>query len=837
MKKPIFTILLFLSTYANFTYAQDYLDEGLFFSSHEVTQDQRTSLNLTPKAPINFKNKFSIAFEANFRRGDGYFGNIFKIICDESLNIDLVANLDNENENFWLTVKDEILFKYKWSDIPKSDYDKWIKFNLEIDIENSKLALTINGDKIVKSSIEIEDMSDFDILFGKSLISKFTTTDVCPMSIKNIKILNKDDKLVRNWVLGKHTTNNKVFDNIINDEATVENPKWLIDQHVFWKKNKDFNYNNLLGTAIDAQSERIFFITSKAVHVYSTINETIETFPYKEGTLQCKSNSFIFNNLRNELIAYFIDEYNYSTFNFETLTWSNSDTVCDETVYLHHNKMISPKDSTLLTFAGYGHYEYRSELKKFEDHAPKLLSFNLSKQITPRYLSSSGVLNSDKFLIFGGYGSSSGKQGVNSQFYYDLYSVGFDSLTVNNLWKTENLSPQPFVPVQSMIINDNSDSFFTLVYNNTTYNTNLKLARFGISTYEMTVFSDSIPYEFLDIKSNADFFLNAKKSKLYTLTSLEDKVSLYSLTYPPLIAADVYQDEIIANASFKYYWLLVILACALLVFLFFKLRKKTNKHIKAAQSDEEIIQLTHTKSEKIKKSAIYLFGGFRVYDKEGDDITALFTPTIKDLFLLILLSSLKSDKGISSKKLTELLWPNKSESNARNNRNVNISKLRLLLDKIGDIDISNKNTYWQMNVGESVFCDYSFVMNILSDSVSKNLEKEEIYKLLNIVSRGEISPDIQTEWIEDFKIEISNLLIDDLDRISKTQDDFHLLLLISNTILKYGPLNEEAISLKCKSLYALGKKGLAKQSYNQFCKVYLELLDAKYDKSFNEITS
>ena len=215
----------------------------------------------------------------------------------------------------------------------------------------------------------------------------------------------------------------------------------------------------------------------------------------------------------------------------------------------------------------------------------------------------------------------------------------------------------------------------------------------------------------------------------------------------------------------------------------------------------------------------------------------MFTPTIKDLFLLILLSSLKNDKGISSKKLTELLWPNKTESNARNNRNVNISKLRLLLDKIGDINISNKNTYWQMNVEESVFCDYTFVMSVLNNSSSEKLAKEQIYKLLNIVSRGEISPDIQTEWIEDFKMEISNLLIDDLDRISKTQDDLHLLLLISNTILKYGPLNEEAISLKCNSLYALGKKGLAKHSYNQFCKVYLELLDAKYDKSFNDIIS
>jgi DNA-binding SARP family transcriptional activator len=837
MTKHTVTILLFLLAFVKYTYTQDYLDEGLYFSSHEVTQEQRTSLNLTPKNSFHFKDKFIIEFEANFREGDGHYGNIVKIIGDEHLNIDLVANLVAANDNFWLTVKDQLLFKYKWSDIPKGGYNKWIKFNIEIDIKNSKIAISINGDKVVKSAIEIEDISDFDIIFGKKISKKFSITDVCPMSVRNIKILDKNGILVRNWVLGKHTTNNKIYDSVINDEATVENPKWLIDQHVFWKKNKDFVFNNLVGSAKDIDNERIFFIESKTVHVYSTTNDSMESFPFKEGSLKCQSNAFVYNNFKNELIAYSINENNYRTFNFETLEWSNSDVVCDETEYLHHNKMISPKDSTLLTFGGYGLYTYKSVFKKIDQNTSKFLSFDTKKQITPRYLSSSGILNSNEFLIFGGYGSSSGKQGVNGQFYYDLYSVDFEGLKVTKLWETENLPPTPFVPVQSMVIDNNSNSFYTLIYNNTTYNTNLKLARFGIDTYEKSVFTDSIPYKFLDIKSNTDFFINSKKTKLYTLTSSENKVSLHSLAYPPLVSSDVYQDEIIKNTTFNYYWLLALLTGVLAFFLFFKFRKKEKPHVSIEESNEEILQLTHVKLEKIKKSAIYLFGGFQVYDSEGHDITALFTPTIKELFLLILLSSKKTDQGISSKKLTELLWPNKSESNARNNRNVNISKLRLLLHKIGNIDISNENTYWQMNIGDTVFCDYSFVINKLSKNIHENIKKEEIYDLLNIVSRGEISPDIQTEWIEDFKADIANLLIDDLYRISKTQDDLHLLILISNAILKYGTLNEEAISLKCKSLYAIGKKGSAKQSYIQFCKAYLDLLDSEYDKTFKEIIS
>ena len=833
MNKSILLTLLFLFAFVEIIYAQSYLDEGLFFYSHEVAQEKRTSLNLTAKEPLHFKNKFNIEFEVNFRRGDGYFGNILKIIGDDRLNIDLVANLaDNQGDNFWLTVKDKVLFKYKWSDIPKSSYNKWIKFNLEIDSDNSKLTLTINGYKIVKTSKDIAFITDYNFIFGKSLFNKFVTTDVCPMSIRNIKIFDKDGKLVRDWVLGKHTKSNKTYDNVINDEATANHPKWLIDQNLFWKKNKDFKFNKLLGFARDDQSGRIFFIDSKTVYVYSILNSSMKNFSYKDHFLQCQSNFFVYNNFKNQLIAYSIDEKYYSTFDFDKLQWSNSDKICDETNYLQHNKMISPKDSILITFGGYGHYKYNSQLKKFNPTDSKLNPYDLSNKITPRYLSSSGILNPNEFLIFGGYGSRSGKQGVNSQFYYDLYSVNFKYFKVKKLWDKDNLPSQPFVPIQSMVIDYNSDSFYTLIFNSTTYNSSLKLARFGINTYEMSLFPNSIPYKFLDVKSNADFFLNAKNSKLYTLTTLGNKVSLYSLPYPPLLSSDIYQNEIYSIHYNNYYWALSLIILISMLFVFLRHRKKSKKHLKTEDSHEEIFHLEYPKSEKIKNSAIYIFGNFQIYDKVGNDITSLFTPTIKELFLLILLSSIKNDKGISSKKLTELLWPNKSESNARNNKNVSLSRLRLLLDKIGDIDINNENTYWQMNFGESVFCDYYFVSHKLNET---NLDHAQIYEILNLVSRGEISPDIQTEWMENFRAEISNLIIDNLDKISKTQDDIHVLILISNVILKYDSLNEDSIALKCKSLYKLGKKGMAKQSYNQFCNEYLNLLDSKFDVSFNDI--
>lgn len=840
--KKFLVPLLFI--FFQITYGQDYLDEGLFFFASEVNQDQRTSLNLTPNETLRFKEKFQLEFEANFRNNTPrQFGNIFKIVCGNDLNIDMVANLNDLDNNFWLAVKDKMLFTYKWSDIHKGDYDKWIKFNLEVDVKESKITMTINGDKIVKSSTDIKGAEAFSITFGKSLYKNFTVTDVCPMSVKNVRIIDNNGKTVRDWPLGRHTVSNKVYDIHRNAEAFATNPKWLIDQHVFWKKNLKLQFDNLLGTAKDSKENRLFFIDSKAVYVYHLDSNALDTIPCKDNAYIGATHNFIYNTENNQLISYGIEDLSYHVFDFETSEWTGSEfSNRKETTYLHHNKLISPADSSVVTFGGYGHYEYQSSIKHFDGSPRVLTNYYLNNFIEPRYLSCAGILDANHFLVFGGYGSPSGKQGVNSQFYYDLYKVSLQNFsipTVKKLWEFDNIDPKPFVPIQSMVINNNSDSFYTLIYDNTTYNTTLKLARFGLEKPEMIVFHDSIPYEFIDTKSTADFFLNSDRTKLYTFTSKDSDVHIFSLTYPPLSSADLYQEEISNSEGWtKYYWILIVLLVGVAVS--YKLKKKKTPPTPVPSSSantREAVSTTPVKIERIQKSAIYLFDGFQVFDKEGKDITAQFTPTLKQLFIIVLLSGIKNKKGISSLKLTDILWPNKSESNARNNRNVNISKLRILLEKIGDIEITNENAYWKINVEEGVFCDYNFVKNLSDRRAKTKLDNEDVRKLLSIVSKGEISPDIHAEWIDEYRSDLTDLIIDDLTKIAKTQDDLSLLVQIGSTILKYGPLNEDAVELKCKSLYKLGKKGEAKQAYDDFCKEYMAVLDAKFEKSFKELVA
>jgi DNA-binding SARP family transcriptional activator len=841
MKK---TLLIILTFFVLLGYSQETNEDGLFFLSREVIKDKRTSLNLTPEKPFHFKNGFTLDFESDFRQNGVSYGNIVKILGNKTCNIDLISNFEgdlNSQTPFLLVVNNAILFTYKWKDIPKGGLEKWINFKLEVDNVNSTISLTINGEKKSKKVKELAGITDFEIVFGKSNLKNFVTTDVSPMSIKHVTIIERNTP-VRNWVLGKHLKDNSVYDEIKKDIAITSNPKWLLDQHLFWDKSQKFHFDNLLGTAQDKESGRLFIIDKKSVYVYNLKNQVMDTLKYTNSPFPCLGNNFIYNQASNEIWSYSIENNTIDKFNFSTSAWSSNETNCIEPNFWHHNKLISPIDGSLVVFGGYGHYKYKNGIKTNNVNTSSWKSFDNKRAIDPRYLSAAGILNKDQFLIFGGYGSKTGNQALNSHCYYDLYTLDFNGFETNQLWARKSIDSSPFVPIESIVVDSKSDCFYTLIYDNNNFNATLKLARFGISKFQTTLFPDTFPYKFLDIKSNASMFLNSSNSKLYALTTYEGDLNLYSLSYPPLLSTDVFQEEVFSFTSYTF--LLSVLSLLLvgmgLYFAFRKSKKDTkNNALKATvletsysesgNQDEQVVYI------KKQTSAIYLFGGFEVFDKEGKDITAQFTPTLKQLFLLILLSKSKNEKGITSFKVIENLWYDKLENSARNNKNVNISKLKLLIEKIGDVELNNENSYWNIQFGENSFCDYSYVIKQLSRIKADANDDEKIIEFLNIISAGEICPDVQTEWIEPFKIDITNRIIDGLDYLSKNKNNLSLLELIANTILKYDPLNEEAIIIKCKSLYAMGKKGLAKQSYNDFCKEYLHLLDAKFNVAFKDI--
>jgi len=811
---------------------------GLYFSSHEVIQDKRTSLNLTPYHALKFKNGISLEMEANFRRGDGNYGYIFRLIGDEHTNIDLVSNLASPSSNFWLVLKDKVLFSYKWADVPNGGFDRWIKIKVEIDIRNSKLTVWFNGNKQESVVPDIKNLTNYSLVYGACGNSSFYNTDVSPMSLKNIKIYDLNNNLICDWKLSKHSQF-KVYDEINNKEALVQNPIWIIDRHLKWQKLKDLKFNKILGITKDEVNGRIFIIDHKAVYIMSTGSSVIDTILFTGGLPYFEiGNQIIYNKYTNELWSYNFNKSQISKFSFTTHKWSFNDAPTLEPDFWHQNKFFSPIDSSLVTLLGYGHYKYKSIINQYNDKSKSWEKTDRSEQIQPRYLSGTGFLNNQEVLVFGGYGSKTGRQELSPEFYYDLYTFNLKNFSFKKLWTLEKPT-SPFVPCEALIPDQQSGIFYTLVYNNGNFSTSLHLAKFWLEKNEYQLYNDSIPYNFLDIESWSSLFLDQKTSQLIAITSHNSEVSLYSIAYPPLMPNDVYQ-----SVPLKWKWYVWIAFCLLVVFLiyitFMLLRKKKTEKKKTDWNEKvehpNIIPIEPIERKTI--SSIFLMGGFQIYDLKGHNITGAFSPTLKQLFLFIFLHTIKNGKGISSSKLDEVLWYDKMGESARNNRNVNISKLRTVLDEVDGVELTNENSFWEIKMGKEIFCDYTEILRLLKKSKSVSLTESEINEIISLFLLGEFLPQIQNEWIDGFKSQFANEMIEDLSSFFKekvVKNDFSLQYHLAECILLFDSLNDEAFAIKCSVLYHLGKKGMAKNMYDSFCREYKQVLGITYDVSFNDI--
>lgn len=238
------------------------------------------------------------------------------------------------------------------------------------------------------------------------------------------------------------------------------------------------------------------------------------------------------------------------------------------------------------------------------------------------------------------------------------------------------------------------------------------------------------------------------------------------------------------------------------------------------------------------KGAVSLLGQFSVYDKEGNNITEQFTPRLKELFLLLVLYSEKKKHGVSVEKVTEIIWFDKKESAARNNRNVTLRKLRILLEAVGNVEIVSSNGYLSVRWGKDIFCDYHTMMTYVKAYNEGEFydSDEHLARMLEILLYGPLLQGYETEWLDEFKDFYSSFSIDLLNKLLQqkmSEKDDKMILRIAEILFLHDPLNEEALEAKCQVLCRQGKMGLAKRTYERFCKIYQESMGENYERTFS----
>jgi len=279
---------------------------------------------------------------------------------------------------------------------------------------------------------------------------------------------------------------------------------------------------------------------------------------------------------------------------------------------------------------------------------------------------------------------------------------------------------------------------------------------------------------------------------------------------------------------------IIFLALALLFLLYRKLPFRSyRKHLLSSEKIKELQDPDF--GPYPEKNFIQLFGDFKAVDKDGMDITGQFTPKIKQLFLLILVSSMQNKKGISTKELSDTLWPDLNYQNAKNSRGVTIRKLRLILESMDQVDVLFHIDCWTMRFSGSVYCDYVECLKLLNESHDhQNDFYADFYK---VISAGKVFKGESHDWLDAFAGNVGNSIIDILmNFISKLdmERDHELILKLADRILLTDPVNDQALSFKLKALVLQNNMNTARFTYDQFAALYQELYNEPLSMSFHD---
>lgn len=819
-------------------YSQD-LDYGLNFIGQSFKLDDRTHLNLNSQSTFNFKSEFELVFDVRFNHKNNQerlFGYIVRIINDDN-NIDLLISNNKGRKNF--VVVDSNKQTTLEPALDNFDINKWHNIKLKVSIENELLIITI-GDRLVKKKTQLKNLKNLQFLFGANDIKGYTTRDVPNMTLKNVKIY-EGNKLKYNFPLsqcgGKTTLDkeNGVVANIINEN-------WELCKHSQWEKEYAAISTGVQLQTVNELTGEIYLLSNKSITKFNKGNGDIIKYDFDNKNYKLTLDHRIFFNTNdNKLYCYLIDSQQLSAFNFNTQEWDNESIFFENKIaslYQHHTGMFNPINNTFYIFGGYGQFEYKNNLFSIELKSRKWTKIDsINNKIKPRYFAA-GHINEDYIYLLGGYGSETGNQQINPKSYFDLIKYDLKTKTSNTV---VNIDPffDDMIFSNNIIIDKMNNDFFALVSEKSKFSGNLKLIKVNLNDSEVILLKDSIPFKFQDTRTYFDLYRDKKNNTLKAFVSYfndkeETEFSIYTINYPPIALSDatISNDFLKINTIFLISGILALFTIVLIIR--YKLKKKPQPKI----SVKETFKHSNDVNKPIRGSnfQILFFGGFQVFNTSNNEVTGDFSPLLKELFLLIFLHSQNDDKGVSSEKLQQILWYDMSEKKAQNNRAVNFTKLKKILEEVGDLVISKETGYWRiLNNDKKEINDYLFVKNKI---LRKKPNKEDIRQLINIVKRGAFLGNEDYEWLDKFRETITDSIIDYITNYVKkfhNEDDANFLIEISQCLFNFDSINELSLYIKCKAYNKKGNHKLVEETYKKFYGEYKLLYGEDFNIPLNDI--
>ncbi len=827
---------------------------GVRIRTYPSAATEFTSILLDDGKPIDTRND-DITLEMDvWALPENALGSICRIITDTGKNVDLLYGVGEENVRYpvFVTGDNDVMLK------TPIVYQQWTRTSIKMSPATGKITFDYGGDVREIEYPEFKGTKSIRVAVGLCTLSDYLLFDVASVAVKDVYIY-RDNKKIRYWKMERHN-GDICYDEIDKAPARVENPGWIIDEALSWDNIYTADFPYFPSVAFDPIVATFYmaYKDDRKLYVYHSPEGATDTINTPGGEYAANfPNQMIFISPLHKLLSYNLNEDLFSSFNSGRQCWSNDRKSTVEHDYWNNTTVYNPADSSLISFGGYGHYHYKNVLLRsypFSDREQNAVTLD---EIHPRY-SCSSVLVDSLLYIFGGRGCPTGRQELAPRNYYDLYTVNINTNKVTKLWG-DNTSPVggDFVPSENMVYDPERHCLYIWATLN------------GGTLLRADIATGKFEHMSLPAHANIDsqtlytnLYYSPEQKSLYSVIvnseiSGESTVNIFRIDYPPIPVSSLAQYDITADSGSKYGWLPWVMGCVIIAAIaagFFIVRRRRSVHAVPAPEQEiaapaeaapaadtaepKPIKLKSVKTAPdselhydLSRGSVRFFGGFRVFDKNGEDITPQFTPTLKQLLILLVLYTGKNPMGIPNNKLLSLLWSDKEEEAAKNNRNVYMSRLRNLLTLIGDVTIQTHNGFRNICFGEGTVCDYLESLKLFDESDGENLDR-----LLELLFNGMMLPNVELDYVDSFKSDFSNKTLDLLSSLLKQEElPDSLKMKIADTLFQHDFINEDALRIKCRLLHKQGRTGVAQSVYASFCKEYRSLMDTDYPHSLIDI--
>lgn len=843
--------LLFLLTGMTlFAYSQ-----GLLFQANDKEIKERTSLQIFQEGEIPcFTKNFQLSFELSIRDFDT-FGYVFLLKEDQGKtkysftytyldgeNSTFKFNTDGKENHYSLNLRNDALAY------------QWIPVSFAFDLQQDVLTIRIGDNEKKITSLGLKDTFCPHLFFGRYDY----ILDMPTFAIRNLK-LEGDRSHSYTFPLNEnegeevHTSTGKVL-------GTVVNPVWLINGSYHWEKLFEYSFQTPSGITFEPDSQRLIIFSQDSFLTYNLLKRQPQKYSYSNKLpVKLQLATHFMNTTDGKLYVYELNnlplgDATVAALDLNNQEWKQTGVAALPVQLHHHDGFWDETTGKYLVFGGFGNKRFNNTFLEYDIEGDRWDTLSYSgDRIIPRYFSGMAVnKNWEHIYVFGGMGNESGEQSVGRNYLHDLYLLDRKQQSVRRLW--QNASDHRLVVARDMILTPDEKYIYALCYPEYLSDTYLQLYRLTVDDGTMKALGDSIPMRSEEIMTNANLYYNSLTHEYYCTTTEFDKkghtvIRTYVLSAPPVSLDEIRSYGSRSSLEIRWLWIMAGIGVLLLAGGVLFVRKKRGKQRNAVLESSSVlmsppvgrepdksVQGKETlakedfESSLVRPNAVYLFGPFTVIDRNGRDITHLFSSRLRQVFIYILLHS--THNGVLSASLNEVFWPDKPDDKVKNLKGVTINQIRKNLAELDGVELVHDKGYFRL-VFTDCYCDY-FRFRTL-----KNAEEVE-NELGILLMRGKFLDGMDAGMMDHFKQKVEEFLSSflplEIERLYQ-QHKYDAVIRFCNVLFRVDPVNELALAYGMHALNHTGSSQEAILQYSLFVREYRQMMNEEYSTSYAELMS